>query len=181
PPPPPPPPRYVKSVSFNQLRGEPAALSDLDSVCAPLTSVTVTSAAGGVSTQTLNPCGLVANSLFNDVISPATLTLADGTVVAADPVLNPGTLGWDETGIAWSSDVDDKFKQPAGYQSEVCACGTCAACDAAGWCTGGKENALSSVAEIQALYGANGAYQAPDGTCYAYTYPDDDTTHYLPR
>jgi hypothetical protein len=47
--------RYVKSRSDKQLRGEevdPALLDD----CAPLNKE---------GTKTLNPCGLIANSMFN--------------------------------------------------------------------------------------------------------------------
>ena len=49
-------------------------------------------------TLLLNPCGLIANSLFNDVITTSSKTL-------------------DETGIAWKSDREKKFLQVDGFTS----------------------------------------------------------------
>jgi hypothetical protein len=57
-------------------------------------------------TQLYNPCGLIANSFFNDVI-----TLNSGAST-------PSTVTIDEADIAWSSDKD-KFKQPKGFESVV--------------------------------------------------------------
>ncbi|CAM9966208.1 unnamed protein product, partial [Sphacelaria rigidula] len=70
--------RYVDSQVQEQLEGTVAADTD---DCTPLTYN---------GTRILHPCGLIANSLFNDVIQ-----LSEGGVMS-------------ETGIAWESDVDDK-------------------------------------------------------------------------
>ena len=64
---------------------------DALSLCAPLKKN---------GTLVLNPCGLIANTLFNDKITLATSSGIDG-----HPKL-------DTTGIAWPSDRDYKFKQP---------------------------------------------------------------------
>jgi hypothetical protein len=83
--------RYVKSRSDNQLAGtffpEASQLSD----CDPLRTIQ-----DGNTTKVLDPCGLIANSYFND-----TFTLA------------PGALTMSESNIAWPSDVAKKFKEPS--------------------------------------------------------------------
>ncbi|CAN0542736.1 unnamed protein product, partial [Ectocarpus sp. 12 AP-2014] len=50
---------YVKSRSFDQLKGGVSKLVPGEGICSPLESI---------DTLDLNPCGLVANSMFNDVI-----------------------------------------------------------------------------------------------------------------
>ncbi len=79
--------RYVKSRSDTQLAGTLYTSATDTSIadCAPLIK-----AENG---KVLHPCGLIANSLFND------------TYV----ITTPG-LVMDETGIAWSTDVSTKFK-----------------------------------------------------------------------
>lgn len=69
----------MDSVDQNQLLGSisTAGISD----CDPLTYN---------DTRLLHPCGLIANTLFNDIY-----TVTSGQTM-------------DETGIAWESDVDDK-------------------------------------------------------------------------
>ena len=87
--------RYVKSRDDNQLLG------DLDSApstnCNPFLT-------DDTSNKTFVPCGAIANSLFSDVI---TLQYKD-----------PSTQKWNpvpmiRTGIAWPSDKQYKFKNPA--------------------------------------------------------------------
>ena len=78
--------RYVKSVSQNQLKGQAVSLSSANSDCNPL---------GSQDGKIYYPCGLVANSQFNDTIS--------------SPVLVGGPNGNQEytmtkKGIAWASD-----------------------------------------------------------------------------
>lgn len=98
----------------------------------------------------LNPCGLIANTLFNDVF---TLTGGNNT--------DGETLVMLEEGIAWESDVQFKFKQPNGFKSEKCdSCDECL-CES-DWC--GTSNT---------------PYKDSDGTCWKYYYPDDDNTQYL--
>jgi len=166
--------KYVKSLSSVQLRGEDVATSDLDGYCAPLTTVTTGTEEGGDEKKLdLNPCGLVANSLFNDVVKLASVT-RDGAVEA---------ITWDETGIAWESDVKSKFSQPVKFEKKKCTdCASCVECDVAGWCVGGRElvAAADPSGEYDAIFTANGAQKNADATtCTAYYYPDDDTTQYL--
>lgn len=80
---------YVNSRDDNQLRGEEVDLSTLKSNCGNKTTD---------GDRILNPCGSVANSLFNDIytlVSPMTLTL-------------------NESHIAWKYDLE-KFKNPSNY------------------------------------------------------------------
>jgi hypothetical protein len=79
--------RYVKSRSDKQLRGETQTAAEV-SDCDPL----VNNKNGAL----LNPCGLIANSLFSDII---TLQSASG-------------YSLNENNIAWKSDIDNKFKNP---------------------------------------------------------------------
>ena len=101
----------------------------------------------------LNPCGLIANTLFNDVF-----TLTSG--VSSD---TGQQLVMQETGIAWASDVEYMFAQPEGFNYRECPNNTCndTCCDGDEWsCTS--------------------PYRDPtDGKCYSYFYPDDNTTQYL--
>jgi len=85
--------RYVKSRSDPQLHGEGYTAS-LDS-CDPLQYQ------GG---QALYPCGLIANSFFND---PFNATLFSATAPAGTFLSGSS---WQKYGIAWSSDINDKFK-----------------------------------------------------------------------
>jgi hypothetical protein len=89
--------RYVKSRSDRQLRGEvdlkPSALSD----CSPRAFANP-NGPDEVS-NAINPCGLIAWSLFND-----TFTLSDP---------NGGAVPLVKNGIAWASDVSTKFKNSA--------------------------------------------------------------------
>jgi hypothetical protein len=85
--------RYVKSRSDKQLRGDISGGNiDIDS-CQPLEKF---------NDKQLYPCGLIANSYFNDTFSNATITRGGTTIdFAAD---------WSGNGIAWDSDVEMKFK-----------------------------------------------------------------------
>ncbi|KAL3939993.1 MAG: hypothetical protein SGARI_001164, partial [Bacillariaceae sp.] len=94
---------------------------------------------------TLNPCGLIANTFFNDQFA----LLNDDLVMLED-------------GIAWTSDLEYRFKMPQGYRDEPCPEGGCdASC-----CTN-----LGFSCSEPAI--------GKDGVCYAYDYPLDDTTQYL--
>lgn len=79
--------RYVSSVSYPQLQGQ---LTTSIATCTPLE----TNASG----VTIVPCGLIANSFFNDTFSGA---------VCSGSVCTP--LTWSKDGIAWESDVQDVF------------------------------------------------------------------------
>lgn len=77
--------KYVQSLDTDQLKGKVVSNATISgSTCDPLT----TDAATG---KAYYPCGLIANSLFNDTI--------------ASPVLvNEETYDMTDKGIAWSSD-----------------------------------------------------------------------------
>lgn len=97
--------RYVKSRSDKQLRGETLASSEL-SDCDPLKT--------DDSGRLLSPCGLIANSLFDDVIS-----------------LTSTSYSLDENGISWTSDIENKFKNPTSIDQTCKSNCTQAKCDAA--------------------------------------------------
>lgn len=101
----------------------------------------------------INPCGLIANSFFNDVIKVASNSV--------DVEGNPISLL--EEGIAWQSDLDFKFDQPKGFKYEKCT--SC--------------NDNSCICNIKD-WTCRAKYQDPKtNECYIYAYPDDDTTQYL--
>lgn len=91
--------RYVKSRDDNQLLGK---LSDLvNSDCEPFAYDEVND-----TKVPIVPCGAIANSLFSDE-----LTLYSYTHKCDVPLIN--------TGIAWPSDKNIKFRNPEGNLTEV--------------------------------------------------------------
>lgn len=88
--------RYVKSFSEDQLNGKRASVSDIkDTVgqnCQPLSI--------DENGKIIYPCGLIANSLFNDTFSP---TLQSVESSNADYEMS-------EQGIAWSTN-NNRFKK----------------------------------------------------------------------
>eukprot|EP00026_Physarum_polycephalum_P010498 Phypoly_transcript_10662.p1 GENE.Phypoly_transcript_10662~~Phypoly_transcript_10662.p1 ORF type:complete len:312 (+),score=34.73 Phypoly_transcript_10662:142-1077(+) len=88
--------RYVKSRSDDQLKGlkvsSYGALTDCDPVIVPK------GAPNKNASFLINPCGLIASSLFND------------SFLLFDPSGQPVVLQKD--GIAWKSDKEKKFKNP---------------------------------------------------------------------
>ncbi|KAJ6262133.1 Cell division control protein [Drechslerella dactyloides] len=88
--------RYVKSVNEDQLRGKRVARSSLDTSdsCAPL-------AVDAESGKIIYPCGLMANSLFNDTFDMPVLVQKRGGTSAQKE-----TYEMTNKGIAWSSDRD---------------------------------------------------------------------------
>jgi len=89
--------RYVKSRSDPQLHGD--GFSSSISSCDPLETH---------NGKNLYPCGLIANSFFNDTFN-ATLFSASNP----DGVFLTGG-SWQRHGIAWSSDINEKFKAVGG-------------------------------------------------------------------
>lgn len=86
--------RYVKSRDDNQLKGEIVSRGSLDD-CDPLID------SRSDPNKVLHPCGLIANSFFND-----TFTLQGGRTMYEDD-------------IAWESDREDKFKRvPDAVQAQ---------------------------------------------------------------
>mmetsp|Transcript_12541 Transcript_12541/g.18488 ORF Transcript_12541/g.18488 Transcript_12541/m.18488 type:complete len:378 (-) Transcript_12541:243-1376(-) len=140
--------RYVKSRSEYQLMGEIESTSDLEEECDPLTYY---------NDLVLSPCGLIANSFFNDVFE-----------VSAGPDFTGDSLAYmDETGIAWKTDVEDKFAQPDGFVYEK---------------VDGQEGDpdLPSCDEVLGQDDVDcKEYTDPDGQLWYYWYPNDDTTQYL--
>ena len=98
--------RYVKSYDQDQLNGKNVKYADL-SLCDPLRSPSPTN-------QTLYyPCGLIANSLFNDTFSPPVLLNSIASSAANE------TYNMTNVGIAWSSDADLYGTQPGNDLSQI--------------------------------------------------------------
>jgi len=132
--------KYIFSRSDSQLLGSLSLASVDETYCQPLTKI------GNI---TINPCGLIANTLFNDIIQLTSGKNANNT----DLIMR-------EDGIAWRSDVRFKYAQPKGFKYESCDCNTCA-CDGTIW-------------TCKQPY-----FDSKTSTCYRYSYPQDDTTQYL--
>ncbi|KAI1446305.1 LEM3/CDC50 family protein [Annulohypoxylon stygium] len=88
--------RYVQSFFDKQLAGDDVTITDVDgSNCQPLATVNLSSA----NAKAYYPCGLIANSVFNDTImSPIFL----------NPPTSDGNITYDmkNTSIAWESDKE---------------------------------------------------------------------------
>lgn len=91
--------KYVESYDVHQLRGDALSASDLTTDCKPLRLQTVDG-----TEKAIYPCGLIANSFFNDTFSsPVLLNSKSGS--------DNETYTMSETGITWSSDKSHKFKK----------------------------------------------------------------------
>jgi hypothetical protein len=93
--------RYVKSRSDYQLSGSNLGYSAVELDCDPLVRIGTNDNGDEIL---LNPCGLIANSYFNDVIS------LDTNVTSVSGI----SVSLDEGGIALSTD-EQKFSQVEGY------------------------------------------------------------------
>ncbi|KAF0507181.1 LEM3/CDC50 family protein [Gigaspora margarita] len=83
---------YVKSFNANQLKGLAVPADQLKTSCNPM------AVSNDNSSKIIYPCGLIANSIFNDTISNLTLTQnADGSKANDTYVLV-------SKGISWPSD-----------------------------------------------------------------------------
>lgn len=98
--------QYILSRHDDQLKGSPSSLSSVrGSDCAPLGTQ---KGDGGAEDAIIYPCGMIANSYFNDTLAP--------------PLLLPTTDGSDQTrsynmtnkGIA--TPLDKLLYRPSGYQ-----------------------------------------------------------------
>ena len=165
---------YYQSRDLFQLLGRPSSQQTVleQALCAPLDKL------GDVY---LNPCGLIANTFFNDIFRVTSGNDADG---------NP--LNLIEKGIAWASDLEYKFSQPDGFSMEVCensepfrsnttdtngtASMSVLSCDpeccSATTREDGDETGFSWSCSEAAIH-------PDDGLCYRYHYPDEDTNQYL--
>lgn len=84
--------RYVKSLHSNQLRGQGVPADELsDSDCKPL---------GDLNGKAVYPCGLIANSMFNDTFSSA-FRVADNTVYQ-----------FSDRNIAWPGEASKYVSSP---------------------------------------------------------------------
>ncbi|OQR92962.1 ALA-interacting subunit 3 [Thraustotheca clavata] len=114
--------RYVASRSDEQLRGtQTTSLSDCDPMS---TTKKDTKRYDSINTNTtpdvgqwqLNPCGLIANSMFNDIFWINSITTPGGQwygQTTSYPTSSSSSVEvvnlMSQTGIAWQSDIDAKF------------------------------------------------------------------------
>jgi hypothetical protein len=106
--------------------------------------------------KTLNPCGLVANTFFNDKFD-----LVDSYDKDGDPLVMK------EEGIAWQSDLQYRYSMPDGFQMKNCAMDQCLNTTTSTCC---QDYEFSC--DVPAIH-------PKDGLCYAYDYPKADETQYL--
>lgn len=105
----------------------------------------------------INPCGKIANTFFNDKF------YVESGVEAG----TGAPLVMFEEGIAWQSDITYRFKQPNGFDTTEC---DAIQCDNPSNSTCCQDLGYSCIFPV---------YSKKDKKCYAYTYPNDDTTQYL--
>jgi hypothetical protein len=150
--------KYYQSRDDSQLLGQVGGQTSLSaSNCDPLNQL---KQRGTNQTISINPCGLIANSFFNDVIA---LNPGSKSLLQEELVMN-------EHGIAWSSDRTYMFAQPNGFNYAPCA--NQSACDT---CCQDETDPTTG----QALWSCQKPYVTNNGTCYGYYYPNDNTTQYL--
>jgi len=139
--------KYTLSRDDSQLTGKVGNQSKINAVnCEPVNKL---------GNMTINPCGLIANTFFNDVF---TLIDTEGNVDDKGD-----KLVMNEDGIAWRSDLQYRFDMPDGYKQALCPEGQCdTSC-----CTDNKYSCSEP------------AISPKDGLCYAYHYPEQETTQYL--
>jgi LEM3 (ligand-effect modulator 3) family / CDC50 family len=138
---------YYRSKDPFQLLGQVGnqdSISALD--CEPLNKF------GNI---TLNPCGLIANTLFNDFFE------LDAERSGRD--INNKKLELIETGIAWQSDIEYVYAQPMGFNYSECPAD---ACDES--CCNEGDSCINNL-----------PYVDKQGNCYRFYYPEDSTTQYL--
>ncbi len=134
---------YAFSRDDFQLAGRSSGQDDISAQdCHPLNKL------GDI---TLNPCGFIANTFFNDAF-----TLQPGAKDA-----NGDELVMVEDGISWQSDLEYRFAMPDGYKQALCE-----VCDA-------------SCCEDYGFSCTTPTISKKDGFCYAYHYPSENSTQYL--
>lgn len=143
---------YFQSQDIFQMAGQSdisQQLSTSAAFCKPINILNGTS---------INPCGLIANTFFNDIIQLVDNGAVDDT---------GSTLVLVEDGIAWTSDLEYRFKMPLGYQQQECPSDGC------------DISCCSNLNYSCQEDGKGPVISSKDGKCYAYDYPFDDTTQYL--
>ncbi|CAB9497681.1 ALA-interacting subunit [Seminavis robusta] len=125
----------------------------------------------------LNPCGLIANTFFNDIFTLESGQDAEGN-----------TLNLIEKGVAWASDIEFKFKQPDGFAMEACenptpnninADGTTSTSCDPDCCLAQTRTDDTAGLTNQSWSCSEPAVHPDDGKCYRYHYPDEEITQYL--
>lgn len=98
---------YVKSVDFKQIRGLNSDLKD----CSPLDQYGDYPGAENspLKAKSLYPCGLVANTFFRDTFTSPSIN---------GNALLPEDRNWRKEGIAWSSDLDHRYKVEKGWLTD---------------------------------------------------------------
>jgi hypothetical protein len=135
---------YFQSRDDFQLLGKVGEQTSVQKkLCDPLNQM---------GNMTLNPCGLIANTFFNDYF-----TLTEGRDSTGE------RLEMIEKGIAWTSDIEYMYKQPDGFNFSECPVDQC---DAS--CCEGTDSSCETP-----------YYDAAADKCYKYFYPLDDETRYL--
>mmetsp|Transcript_2011 Transcript_2011/g.5573 ORF Transcript_2011/g.5573 Transcript_2011/m.5573 type:complete len:331 (+) Transcript_2011:395-1387(+) len=104
----------------------------------------------------LNPCGLIANTFFHDIFE-----LEPGVSANGEPLVMK------EEGIAWQSDIKHRFDFALGFKMEECPQDDC------------NEGASSTCCQDLDFSCDKPLISPKDGKCYAFHYPDEDTTQYL--
>ncbi|KAK9326032.1 ligand-effect modulator 3 family [Lipomyces orientalis] len=101
--------RYVQSIDEDQIEGKAKSAADLESadLCKPL----ILNDEG----KPYYPCGLIANSYFNDTFSSPVFK---GNVDITSPSSDNVTYEMTDKGIAWSSDKN-RFKKTQYNASDV--------------------------------------------------------------
>lgn len=103
--------RYAKSFNSAQLRGDAVSLSSISGGdCDPLDTTTVNG-----TEKAYYPCGLAANSQFNDTFS-TDLILLNPSAGQADGAGNVTYVMQNSTDIAWASDRE--LYGPSKYASD---------------------------------------------------------------
>ncbi|PIL23735.1 transporter [Ganoderma sinense ZZ0214-1] len=99
--------RYVKSVSLDQLLGKKPSDTSLLNDCKPLDKDN--------NHKVIYPCGMIANSMFNDTFT--NLTRIDGDE-SSNPPLN-STYLWSEKNIAWPGEARKYVTKPGYAASDI--------------------------------------------------------------
>lgn len=96
--------RYVKSLDLDQLKGQFVDNNTIaNSACNPLKT--------DANNIAIYPCGLIANSIFND-------TIGSPTAVSSSGGQDPSIYQMSRKGIAWASDLQ-LYKQTAYNNTDV--------------------------------------------------------------
>lgn len=105
--------RYVKSFDANQLRGsedDSIGIAHLTTHCDPLRNASATTTFSVSPDAVYYPCGLIANSMYSDIVSPLrchNVTFEDKSTCTPEDIKSH--YEFQEKGIAWPSDVE-KYK-----------------------------------------------------------------------